>query len=117
MGPLTDEEHRAADVCPIIDLDYREAGPALSHYVCLNTVRELGPFTWNETPRGFWMVNRYDEVREALQMNDVFTNVVTSALESQRTACACSRRTSTAGTREVSPRREPVVLSAIGEKD
>jgi cytochrome P450 len=77
---VTGAQHRAAGVCPIIDHDYRDAGLVLSHYASLNAVRELGPITWNETPRGFWMVNRYDEVREALQMNDVFTNVVTSAL-------------------------------------
>ncbi len=74
------EPHRAGGACPVIDVDYRLAGPMFSHYESLDAVRELGRFTWNETPRGFWMINRYEEVREALQMSDVFTNVVTSAL-------------------------------------
>jgi cytochrome P450 len=68
------------EVCPIIDIDYRVPRPAFGHYASLNEVRELAPIVWNETPNGFWMVTRYDDVREALQRPDVFTNKVVSAL-------------------------------------
>ena len=67
-------------VCPVVDIDYRNDRPAFTHYTSLNEVRELAPIVWNETPYGFWMVTRYDEVREALQRPDVFTNKVLSAL-------------------------------------
>jgi cytochrome P450 len=74
-------EHRAEGICPIIDIDYRVARPAFGHYASLNEVREMAPFVWNETPYdGFWMITRYDEVREALQTPAVFTNKVVSAL-------------------------------------
>jgi cytochrome P450 len=66
--------------CPIVDIDYRVARPAFGHYASLNEVREMAPIVWNETPNGFWMVTRYDDVREALQRPDVFTNKVVSAL-------------------------------------
>ena len=66
--------------CPVIDIDYRVARPAFGHYASLNEVREVAPIVWNETPNGFWMVTRYDEVKEALQRSDVFTNKVVSAL-------------------------------------
>lgn len=77
---MSDTEHRAAGVCPIIDIDYRENRPAFWNWASLDEVRELGTFVWDETPRGFWMFNRYAEVREALNMGDVFTNRVTGAL-------------------------------------
>ena len=73
-------EDRAAASCPIIDIDYREYRPAFWHFESLNQVRETGPIVWNHTPNGFWMVNRYDEVKEALQRPDIFTNDVVSAL-------------------------------------
>src|SRR5947209_8723003 len=71
----------AKQVCPVVDIDYRtNPRPAFWHYESLNEVREMATITWNETPNGYWMVNRYDEVREALQRNDIFTNDVVSAL-------------------------------------
>ena len=66
--------------CPVIDIDYRNARPAFEHYASLNEVRELAPIVWNTTPNGFWMVTRYDDVREALQKPSVFSNKVLSTL-------------------------------------
>jgi cytochrome P450 len=74
------KEPPAHGVCPVIDIDYRGDRPAFAHYASLNEVRELAPIVWNETPYGFWMVSRYDDVREALQSPEVFTNKVVSAL-------------------------------------
>jgi cytochrome P450 len=73
-------DHRAVGSCPIIDTDYREHRPAFWHFDNLNRAREAAPILWNETPHGFWMVNRYDDVKEALQRPDIFTNEVVSAL-------------------------------------
>ena len=75
------DEHEAAKHCPVIDIDYRPARPALWHYQSLNEVRELGDIVWNTTPGGFWMVNRFDPVREALQNQEVFTNRVVNAFD------------------------------------
>lgn len=78
-GIVSDQEEKAPG-CPIIDIDFRLPHPVGGTYEALNEVRELSTMTWNETPNGFWMVNRYDEVKEALQRNDVFTNDIVSAL-------------------------------------
>lgn len=77
-GPAVDGAER--DSFPVIAIDYRENRTALATYTSLNEVRELGPITWNERPRGFWMVNRYDDIKEALQDPETFTNANTSAL-------------------------------------
>lgn len=37
-------------------------------------MREQAPFVWNTVPQGFWMLSRYDQVRDALQRPDVFTS-------------------------------------------
>jgi cytochrome P450 len=74
-------EERAEGVCPIIDIDYRVPRPAFGHYESLNEVREVAPVLYNKTPfKGYWMVTRYDLVKEALQRPDVFSNKVVSAL-------------------------------------
>ena len=75
------DEREAAKHCPVIDIDYRPGRPALWHYQSLNEVRELGDIVWNTTPGGFWMVNRFDPVREALQNQEVFTNRVVNAFD------------------------------------
>src|SRR5262249_52794244 len=49
-------------------------------YARLNELREQAPFLWNTTPNGYWMITRYDDVKEALQRPDVFSNRMTSAI-------------------------------------
>ena len=73
------ERARAAGI-PIIDVDYtrqREAGWAHAE---LDALRDTAPFVYNEANTGYWMVNRYEHVRSALMMADVFTNTKTSVL-------------------------------------
>ena len=77
---MSDHPQGTREGCPIIDIDYRVSAPAFGHYASLNEVREQAPILWNVTPNGFWMVTRYDDVREALQTPAVFTNKTTSAL-------------------------------------
>jgi cytochrome P450 len=67
--------------CPVIDIDYRVDRPLFWHFESLNGVREQAPVTWNASAKGFWMVNRYDEVKEALRMADVFTNQKVNAFD------------------------------------
>jgi cytochrome P450 len=76
-------QERPAAGCPIVDIDYRVERPAFWHYASLNEVREIAPVLFNRFTggsRGFWMVTRYDEVKEALQRPDVFTNDHVSAI-------------------------------------
>lgn len=74
------EPERADGVCPVVDVDFRPSRPAFWHYERLNAVREQAPFVWNTVPQGFWMLSRYDQVREALQRPDVFASDVLSPL-------------------------------------
>ncbi len=63
-----------------MDIDFRVERPAFGTYEVLNELREQAPILWNETPNGFWMVTHYDDVKEALQTPEVFSNRFTSAL-------------------------------------
>jgi len=46
----------------------------------MNAVREQAPFVWNTVPQGFWMLSRYEQVRDALQRPDLFSNEILSPL-------------------------------------
>lgn len=65
---------------PTISTDYTRERPANWYHADLDAVREASPFTFNDATYGFWMINRYDHVREALQSPELFTNERTSAL-------------------------------------
>ena len=65
---------------PTISTDFTLERPAHWYHGELNEVREAAPFTFNDATFGFWMINRYEHVRDALQMPEVFTNQRTSAL-------------------------------------
>ncbi|MCF8588932.1 cytochrome P450 [Gordonia liuliyuniae] len=66
--------------CPVFHTDYRLERPALETYRLLNADREASRFAWNDsTEEGFWVINRFDDVREALQRGDDFTNDQVSA--------------------------------------
>jgi cytochrome P450 len=73
-------EERAAGRCPIIEEDYRTDRPAFWHFANLDAVRETAPIVANSFAHQYWMINRYDEVKEALQRPDVFTNDALSAV-------------------------------------
>ena len=76
---------RAEGRCPVIAVDYTATRPAFWHFEHLDALREEAPFAVDTVPRPFWMFNRYDQVREALQNPDVFTNDVLSALSDPET--------------------------------
>ena len=74
------DPERADGVCPVVDIDYRLPRSAFWHYASLNEVREEAPFVWNTVPQGFWMLSRYEQVRDALQRPDLFSNDILSPL-------------------------------------
>jgi cytochrome P450 len=79
-------EAMKAGGCPVSHTDYTIERPLFETYELLNAEREAGPFLWNDSRRRpFWMITEYDHVVEALQMPDVFSNDVISALTPERT--------------------------------
>jgi cytochrome P450 len=114
--------------CPVSHHDYRVERPIFEHFELLDLEREQSPFFWNDgADHPFWMVTRYDEVLEALQMPDVFSNEISNALSPNRpvkfqpnnlTAAAHTRLRkvlnrwfSPAAVRHI----EPLVVSRCGE--
>ncbi|HWJ10256.1 MAG TPA: cytochrome P450 [Nocardioides sp.] len=72
---LRPSESKDVGRCPVTHTDYRLERPVLENYQLLNAEREDARFSWNDsTDHGFWMVNRYDDVVEAIRMFDTFSN-------------------------------------------
>jgi cytochrome P450 len=84
--PETETEIMQASGCPVSHTDYTVQRPLFETYKLLDAERDAGPFLWNDTrPRPFWMITDYEHVLEALQMPDVFSNEVISALTPEHT--------------------------------
>jgi cytochrome P450 len=66
--------------CPVISTDFTVERPIGWYHRELDALREAAPFAWNDSTYGFWMINRYDHVREALATPELFSNARTSAL-------------------------------------
>jgi cytochrome P450 len=86
MASVSDRtaRERAEGVCPVIAVDYRVERPAFWHWTDLDARREQAPVLLNESPQPNWMITRYDDVRDALQRQDAFTNHVLSAFDGPR---------------------------------
>jgi len=79
-------ESTRASGCPVSQTDYTVGRPLFETYELLNAEREQGPFLRNDSRKHpFWMITEYDHVLEALQMPDVFSNEVISALTPEHT--------------------------------
>jgi cytochrome P450 len=86
MTETSETEIMSASGCPVSHTDYTVQRPLFETYEVLNAERERGPFLWNDSrPRPFWMITDYEHVLEALQMPDVFSNEVISALTPEHT--------------------------------
>ena len=67
--------------CPVSHTDYTTPMEIYGHYALLDADRERARFLYNDTtPQGFFMIQRYDDVREALQRHETWTTAVRSAL-------------------------------------
>jgi cytochrome P450 len=67
--------------CPVFHNDYRLERPVLETWRLLNEDREASRFAWNDsTTEGFWALNRFDDVKEALERNEDFSSEQVSAL-------------------------------------
>lgn len=54
--------------------DFRVDRPAFEHYRELGRLRDEADIQWNTTCGGFWLLQRYEHVREVMQSPEVFTN-------------------------------------------
>ncbi|MBF6347653.1 cytochrome P450 [Nocardia flavorosea] len=82
MTQVSDDSGTTRDLggCPVFHTDYRIERPALETQRLLDADREAARFAWNDsTEEGFWVLNRFDDVREALQRDTDFTNDQVSA--------------------------------------
>ncbi|MBE1536965.1 cytochrome P450 [Actinomadura algeriensis] len=67
--------------CPVSHTEYGEDSELYGHYALIDAEREASRFHFNDTrPRGFWMVQRYEDVLEGFQKHDVWTTSARSAL-------------------------------------
>lgn len=67
--------------CPVSHTEYGEDSELYGHYALMDAEREAARFRFNDTrPRGFWMLQRYDDVLEGFQKHDVWTTHARSAL-------------------------------------
>jgi cytochrome P450 len=68
--------------CPVQHTDYRVDRPAMTHFDLLDADREAERFYFNDTtPRGFWVLTRHEDVLEAAQRHDLFSNQQVSAFD------------------------------------
>ena len=67
--------------CPVSHTEYGTDTPLYEHYALLDADRESSRFHFNDTrPRGFWMLQRYEDVLEGFQKHEVWTTHARSAL-------------------------------------
>lgn len=72
------ETHRG---CPVSHTDYTGYAPIHEHYRLLDEDREKARFQYNDTTdRGYFMLQRYDDVQEGFQHHETWTTAVRSAL-------------------------------------
>jgi cytochrome P450 len=48
--------------------------PAMTHWHRIDALREQQRFFWNDDAQGYWVLTRYEDIREAFQTPEVFCN-------------------------------------------
>jgi cytochrome P450 len=51
-----------------------DTAPAMSHWQQIDALREQHRYFWNEEAQGYWVLTRYEDIREAFQSPEVFCN-------------------------------------------
>jgi cytochrome P450 len=75
------ELRHSAGACPVSHTEYGTDTPVYEHYRLLDADRGAARFHFNDTrPRGFYMLQRYDDVVEGFQNHEVWTTHARSAL-------------------------------------
>ncbi len=52
----------------------RQPGPAGAHFTAIDRLRERHRWFWNDFAQGYWVLTRFDDIREAFQTPEVFSN-------------------------------------------
>lgn len=55
-------------------VDLNETAPALTHWRTIDELREKHRYFFNTEAQGYWVLTRYDDIREAFQSPDLFSN-------------------------------------------
>lgn len=63
-----------AGQCPVVHYDPIAMRPAGTFFAEGDELREEHPFFWNSVAQGFWVLTRYEAIREAYQTPEVFTS-------------------------------------------
>lgn len=75
---MANQTHRG---CPVSHTDYTGTTEIYGHYALLDADRERARFLYNDTTeRGFFMLQRFDDVRDGFQQHEAWTTAVRSAL-------------------------------------
>jgi cytochrome P450 len=59
---------------PHVKVHLNRTAPATTHWRMIDELREQHRFFWNEEAQGYWVLTRYDDIREAFQTPEVFCN-------------------------------------------
>src|SRR6185312_14168012 len=68
-APMSVTENGAQSVANIND-----TAPAMTHWQQIDALREQHRFFWNEEAQGYWVLTRYEDIREAFQSPELFCN-------------------------------------------
>ncbi len=71
---MTPESDSGASRCPVVSYDPIAMRPAGTFYAEGDAFREEHPYFWNSVAQGFWVLTRYEAIREAYQTPDIFTS-------------------------------------------
>jgi cytochrome P450 len=60
---------------PVVKEDlYERVAPPPSHFEAIDALREKYRFFWNDHAQGYWVLTRFNDIREAFQDPDTFSN-------------------------------------------
>jgi cytochrome P450 len=62
------------DHSPQVTASLNGTAPAMTHWKLIDELREEHRFFWNDEAQGYWVLTRYDDIREAFQTPEVFCN-------------------------------------------
>ena len=57
-----------------VKVDLGQLAPAMTHWNQIDELREEHRFFWAEQGQGYWVLTRYEDIREAFQTPEVFCN-------------------------------------------